>query len=109
MILPFSRRTCCSLIHALRILRIVLLARVIPPVIASSKLFVEVELISVTFATDICTSLVAATERTASPMLTRDGVPPTSELQTPTFELRTPNFELAATSSADDFCGRPLQ
>src|SRR5688572_25064343 len=50
---PSSQRTCCSLIQALLMWRIVLDARLRPSVIASSKLFDEVALISDTLATDM--------------------------------------------------------
>src|SRR5689334_25422231 len=50
---PSAQRTCCSLIHAPRTFRSVLADRVSPCWIASSKLFADVALISVTFATDI--------------------------------------------------------
>src|SRR3972149_1335060 len=53
---PLVSLTCCSLIHALWTLRTVLFALSIPCVIASSKLLVEVTLISETFATDISPS-----------------------------------------------------
>src|ERR1700704_5297585 len=50
---PSSQCTCCSLIHAPRILRSVLEALVRPCCTASSKLFEDVALISDTLATDI--------------------------------------------------------
>src|SRR4029079_11677055 len=50
---PSAQRTCCSLIHAPRTFRSVLADRVSPCWIASSKLFADVALISVTLATDI--------------------------------------------------------
>jgi hypothetical protein len=53
VIAPLVTRTCCSLIHPLRTLRSVLLARAIPCTRASSKLVVEVALISEILATDI--------------------------------------------------------
>lgn len=53
VILPFSTRTCCSFIQAAFTFRSVLAARVIPCWIASSKLLVDVELISEIFATDM--------------------------------------------------------
>src|SRR5690606_34827888 len=51
--LPPSTRTCCSLIQALRTLRSVSAARAMPWLMASSKLFPDVALISVTRATDM--------------------------------------------------------
>src|SRR3970282_1393137 len=50
---PLSQRTCCSLIHAPRMLRSVFVARLRASWIASSELFQEVALISDTLATDI--------------------------------------------------------
>src|SRR5918994_2259809 len=50
---PSRMSTRCSLIHALRTLRSVLVARATPCWMASSKLFDDVELISVTRATAI--------------------------------------------------------
>src|SRR5262245_18665083 len=50
---PSSTSTACSLIQPPFTLRSVLLARVMPSLMASSKLFSERELISVTRATDM--------------------------------------------------------
>src|SRR5690606_15320698 len=55
-ILPSSTRTCCSLIRAPRTLRSVFAARFKPIWMASSKLLLDVELISLTFATAMGTS-----------------------------------------------------
>ena len=46
MILPLSSRTCCSLIHAVLMFRMVFPARTRPVLMASSKLTVEMALIS---------------------------------------------------------------
>jgi hypothetical protein len=54
---PLLTRTCCSFTHALLTLRNVLLALASPCYSASSKLFVEVAVISETLATDIESSL----------------------------------------------------
>src|SRR4029079_11221708 len=60
---PLSQRTCCSLTHAPRIPRSVLLARARPSWMASSKLFCDVALISDTLATDMTPSSI----RSAAP------------------------------------------
>jgi hypothetical protein len=54
---PLLTRTCCSFTHALLTLRNVLLALASPCYSASSKLFVEVAVISETLATEIESSL----------------------------------------------------
>jgi hypothetical protein len=54
-----STTTCCSLIHAPFTLWRVLQARAIPRLRASSKLLAEVELISLTRATDLVRLLLA--------------------------------------------------
>jgi hypothetical protein len=53
VILPLVTMTFCSLIHAPSILLSVLSALAIPFTIASSKLFSEVAVISMTLATDM--------------------------------------------------------
>src|SRR5262245_17711745 len=59
MTLPSCTSASCSLTHALFTLRSVLLARSMPCTTASSKLFVDAELISTTLATDIVRYLLA--------------------------------------------------
>src|SRR5690242_20247457 len=62
-----STVTSCSLIHAPLTFRRVFVARSIPCWIASSKLFSDVALISVTRATDIALNLLSKLCQTANP------------------------------------------